>query len=143
MPEDEEEDFDAILAEMRAAIAEIDAETSEVREALAEQQKADAEEEDDIAAARRKGEHGRDWQTVQQNIDLGRTTLDDVITGVDHTPEAEAIRRDMQKLLPAARAQFATIAEEGEREGLFTSMQEAQAELASAVEQLRQLNLDL
>lgn len=140
---DEDESIEAVLAEMRQAIAEIDAETREVNDALAEQQKADAAEEEDIAAARRKGEHGRDWQTVQQNIDLGRTTLDDVITGVDHTPEAEAIRRAMQKLLPSARAQFADIVEESDREGEFTSMREAQAELARAVEQLRQLNLDL
>jgi hypothetical protein len=80
---------------------------------------------------------------VQQSIDLGKTTLDDVISGVDHSPEAKALRAIMQATLPAARAQFATVVEDQQEAGDLSQLHAAQAELAVALEKLNRLNANL
>ena len=133
-------EIDAILADMRATMAEFRAETEAVSEQLELEKRADAAEAAELEKARRNGEHGREWQAVQQSIDLGKTTLEDVISGVDPSPEAKALRAMMQSTLPAARAEFAAVVETQQQDGDLAELQRAQAELAVALEQLNRLN---
>jgi hypothetical protein len=135
-------EIDAILADMRATMAEFRAETEAVSEQLELEKRADAAEAAELEKARRNGEHGREWQAVQQSIDLGKTTLEDVISGVDPSPEAKALRAMMQSTLPAARAEFAAVVETQQQDGDLAELQRAQAELAVALEQLNRLNLN-
>lgn len=57
----------------------------------------------DLEERRRKGEMGRAWQILQQRIDLGMTTADDVLEGKDTSPEAMEVRRNMQRNLDTFR----------------------------------------
>jgi hypothetical protein len=78
----------ALLAQIREATAaarETAAEVQAERLALARRT---AEHEERRAAAARDGELGPDWRVLQQRIDAGRTTLADVLTGRDGSPEA-------------------------------------------------------
>jgi hypothetical protein len=50
-------------------------------------------------AAARRGELGPEWQKVQQRIDLNKTTLADVFSGADDSPEARALVRDARRNL--------------------------------------------
>ncbi len=140
MPDPE---IDAILADMRETMAQIRQETDAVEQQLVKDRLADAATHDAVEKARRNGEHGPEWQAVQQSIDLGKTTLDDVITGVDHSAEAQALRSIMQKTLPGARAQFAALVDAQEKSGDYSDLQSAQAGLAAAVAQLNRLNAGL
>ena len=140
MPDPE---IDAILADMRATMAEFRAETEAVSQQLEADRRADAENRAEVEQARRDGEHGAEWRAVQQRIDLGKTTLDDVISGVDLSDEASALRVIMQATLPAARAQFATLVESQQEAGDLTQLHAAQAELATALEQLNRLNSNI
>lgn len=83
---------DDLLEDVRAFTADVQASTAQSRArraaACAERREAD----DAAAAARRAGDHGRDWQRVQQDVDLRRTTIDDVMNGVDPSPHARAVR---------------------------------------------------
>jgi len=136
-------EVETVLAEIRATIAEINGETGEIREKRVAEAAEGRKTDDELAAKRRHGDEGRDWQVVQQQIDLGKTTLSDVITGVDLSREARAIRERMQKLLPAARAQFAAIVEDGEAVGEFSGIESSRAELERAVAALNALDLGL
>ena len=136
-------EIDAILADMRATMAEFRAETEAVSQQLEADRRADAENRAEVEQARRDGEHGAEWRAVQQRIDLGKTTLDDVISGVDLSDEARALRVIMQATLPAARAQFATLVESQQEAGDLTQLHAAQAELATALEQLNRLNSNI
>lgn len=139
----EQQDIESILAEIRAATEEIRGQTRDVEAEFEAEKEKSRDEDDALAEARRKGQHGRDWQLVQQKIDMGRTTMDDVVSGVDLSDEARAIRREMQKTLPAARAQFAAEAEAEETEDGISQIEKTQAELAQAIAQLRRLSAGL
>jgi len=137
-----DEDIESVLAEIKAAVAQITGETSAVRAQLIAEKEANRDKDDELAAARRRGEEGRDWQIVQQRIDLGRTTLSDVMSGVDLSDEARAVRVQLQKLLPGAREKFAAIVEQGEENGQFADLKAAQRDLARAAQRLRATNLN-
>lgn len=134
---------EALLAEMRETMAQFRLETAEVAAELAADRRADAAVQADLEQARRNGDHGREWQAVQQSIDMRKTTLADVINGVDHSPEAVALRAMMAATLPKARSEFATTIEESDESGALGGLQQAQSELALALEQLNRLNLDV
>jgi len=93
------------------------------------------------AAARRAGEHGRDWQTLQQRIDLRKTTLSDIVSGVDLSDQARVVRQEMVKKIPEARKQFAESSEAEQASPEFMKLREAQEGLARAIEELNRLNL--
>lgn len=61
----------------------------------------------DRAGDARSGALGKDWQAIQARLDSGETTLADVFSGRDDTPEAE-------QLLQRSRANIAALAEETE-----------------------------
>lgn len=55
------------------------------------------EERENLAQRRRNGECGADWQVLQQRIDMRQTTERDIISGVDKSKEARAVRAQMTK----------------------------------------------
>jgi len=132
-----------VLESIRASTREIQAFTRETNEKRAEDRKAFAEANGVMEKERRSGKHGRDWQLVQERIDMGRTTLDDVVNGVDLTPEAHAVRTKMGGVLAEAREQLKDAVESDEGENDYKKVQRAQAELARTLEQMRTLNLGL
>jgi hypothetical protein len=83
--EQERARLDEVLMRMNALVAEIE---EEIRASEAEGEREDEER----AKAARAGELGPDWRKIQQRIDLGETTLADVLGGVDETLEARNIR---------------------------------------------------
>jgi hypothetical protein len=136
-------EIDAVLADMRATMAQFRQETDAVADELAKDRAKDAESRDAVETARRNGEHGPEWRAVQQSIDLGKTTLDDVIRGVDHSPEAQALRAMMQKVLPGARAKFAELVDTQIEAGDLAALQQAQQDLAKSLADLNRLNANL
>jgi hypothetical protein len=128
------ENIESIIADAQALIDSVRAKTGEVRAERDARAKKNSESRKNVESARRTGELGRAWQSVQQRIDLGKTTMDDVINGSDLSPEAKALRLMIQKTLPAARAEFATQADAAAEDGEFVAMQRAQAELASELD---------
>ncbi|UOE43951.1 hypothetical protein [Agromyces larvae] len=135
-------EFESLLAELAEATAEIERETRAQRDAFRAQRDADRERDDAAAAARRNGEHGRDWQVLQQRIDLSRTTLADIVNGVDDSDEARQVRRVMQRGLPEARQQFADLAADEQQADAVRGIGEAQAELARTIDRARAISLD-
>lgn len=127
------------LAEIRAVTAQVRQATDESRAALAQQKKDDAPVEAAMEKERRAGTHGRDWQILQERIDMKRTTLDDILMGVDHSAEAEAVRRQAEKGLVEGRAVALAAIGEEDQTGQLDDLKRAQAELARVVAQLEQL----
>jgi hypothetical protein len=136
-------EMDSILDDMRKSIAEIREKTAVVAASREQDRQQRLKDGDVLATARRAGEHGRDWQVLQQRMDLGQTTLDDILSGVDLSEEAKAVRAEVQKLLPAAGALFAEALEDGAGTGAVERMQQAQAQLAEALEQVSRYNRNL
>lgn len=128
----------ALLAEIRAA-------TSEVRTAAAEQRaqnEADraknAARDEQLAAERREGKHGRDWQVLQQRIDLKQTTFVDVISGVDTSEEAKRVRKILgSEVLPTLRSEVASAVEGGTLAAEIEQLRTAQEDMRRSLEQLR------
>lgn len=48
---------------------------------------------------RRKGESGKAWQILQQRIDMRQTAENDIISGIDKSPEARGVRAGMVKTM--------------------------------------------
>ena len=132
------DDINEVLEEIRAATAEIRQTTRETVAQTAIDREKSAEAREELEKDRRLGEHGRDWQILQERIDTGRTTFDDIVHGVDHSEEAQAVRRQLGKSLGKARSEFAE-AVENERDE-FTELQEAQEQLARTIARLNELN---
>ena len=55
-------------------------------------EKANREAAEKQAEAARRGELGEDWRKVQERIDSGQTTLEDVFSGADQSDAAHALR---------------------------------------------------
>lgn len=85
-----------MMEQARACIAALAVEVRADRDAQ-HRQLADARQE--IEKQRRLGALGRNWQVLQQRIDLRHTTESDVLTGVDTSVEARAVRADLQRNL--------------------------------------------
>jgi len=84
-------------------VAELDAERTELRARTAVARSRGANREKEIATARRDGRLGRDWQVLQQRIDMRHTTVSDILNGLDHSEEARAVRRTAGKTLARVR----------------------------------------
>lgn len=83
------------IARMREATQALAAETERMREQREAKQRERERAEEEVREGRRRGEHGKDWQVLQQRIDLGQTTEFDVIQGLDLSSEARAVRKQM------------------------------------------------
>lgn len=124
------------IAQLQAATAQLDARTRAMAAAREQREAARKDEAAKTAEARRRGEHGRDWQILQQRIDLGQTSEFAVIQGLDVSAEARAVRKAMGKAL----GELVDQAEE-EHDGpvpLTPEMVDAQLRLVETLQQLRE-----
>ena len=92
------------LEQMEAALQkEIDKDEKANREAAEKQ-----------AEAARRGELGEDWRKIQERIDSGQTTLEDVFSVVDQSDAAHALRQTAQRNITKSIEQARKSAPEGE-----------------------------
>lgn len=91
--------------QLRTTLAKV----TEITEALAsaEEQGRQAQEESDrrFAESARSGDFGDDWQRVQRRIDAHQTSLEDVFSGRDTSPAAQALLAASQKRFATTRKQ--------------------------------------
>ncbi|WP_058594398.1 hypothetical protein [Leucobacter chromiiresistens] len=123
------------IAQLQAATAQLDARTRALAAAREQREAARADEARKTAEARRRGEHGRDWQILQQRIDLGQTSEIAVIQGLDVSAEARAVRKAMSVTLGQVVDQAAE-ADEGPVP-LTPEMVDAQQRLIETLQRLR------
>ncbi len=102
------------LAQLESSMAPLTRMVADAKQEL-EQSQADR------AEPARSGALGKDWQTIQKRIDSGETTLADVFTGRDGSPEAG-------RLVQLSRDNLATLAEESEPPDDFKEELAAQEE---------------
>ncbi|WP_286028000.1 hypothetical protein [Bifidobacterium ruminantium] len=57
-----------------------------------------AERRKQVEERRRAGKDGRAWQVLQQRIDMGKTCENDILAGIDKSPEACEVRGYTGKL---------------------------------------------
>ena len=136
-------EFTDALEEIRSYTAQVRKATEDVKAEAAAERAKRAESEEQIEKERRAGTHGRDWQVLQERIDLKRTTASDVLSGLDHSPEAEAVRRAAQKGLVEGREVGLAAIEENNDNGQLEDLKRAQADLARMIAQLGQFRGDL
>lgn len=92
------------LRQMRAAnrrqaqdlIGGLRAATASLREEHRAYQREKAARDDERARARRDGDLGPELQRVQQRIDAGQTTWEDVVAGRDNSPDSQQIRNRIE-----------------------------------------------
>lgn len=87
---------DPVLARLEALIGGLE---REVR--ASERELADSDRE--RASAARDGRMGPEWQRVQRRIDAGETTVLDVFSGRDESPEAVRLREMSRTNLQSVR----------------------------------------
>jgi hypothetical protein len=132
--------LEGVLGRLRglAAEAEADEEADEEAAGAADAGGAGGAGGDQFAEAARSGEYGRDWRRVQERVDRGRTSLEEVFSGRDTTPEAVALRRGAQDTLGRQLSSWKDQLEDDptadnpltEVAGLAASFQERAARLA-------------
>lgn len=93
------------LADRLRAVDDIVARATEQLERLGRSDPRDVDAADRRAKAARSGQLGTDWQRVQQQIDLGRTSLAAVFDGTDTSPHAERLRQRSRRTLTQARSE--------------------------------------
>jgi hypothetical protein len=87
------------LARLQSLMEGLERDVRQAGRELAESQEARAEDA-------RSGRLGPDWQAVQRRIDNGTTTLADVFTGGDDSPEAIRLRELSQQNLTQLAVEF-------------------------------------
>lgn len=127
------------IAGLEAATKRLAARTAELAAARKEREEAVQKTLAEIAEQRRRGEHGRDWQLLQQRIDLGQTSEFGIAQGLDMSPEAHAAREQAGRALgEVVKQQHAT---ESERPVVLTpQLQQAQQRIAQTLSRLRELS---
>lgn len=118
------------LASMRATLARLTVIRDKVEAETQELRRETAERGDEQSNDRRTGVNGRDWQILQQRIDLSKTTMRDIIGGVDKSPEALSVRGEISGRMARMRDFFSSNLDQ---EALDAAA-DAQARLTAAVE---------
>jgi hypothetical protein len=118
------------LEDVRAFTGSLKEQVSEARAELVKLQQEQSKGDDQAAQARRSGEQGRAWQRIQQRIDFNETTLRDVLTGIDHSPEADEVRREIQKRAVDMRQAYAATADDNTITEGLADLRRAQEDLA-------------
>jgi hypothetical protein len=105
-----------LQAEADEFVAGLERERAEIAAERAADRERDRERVSEVADARRRGEHGRDWQVLQQRIDLRETTDSDILNGLDHSTEARAVREVMARHFAEVRSAYGELMEDPSRE---------------------------
>ena len=125
-------------ARSAATIAAIVAMQAEIDEALAVSAVDDAAREAEFAADARQGKLGVEWQRVQQRIDLGETTLDDVMSGADDSTAARVLRDRARARLTEVHDELVVEEDDAEiDDDPLTQMNQMQRDLVARMEELR------
>ncbi|MBX3094810.1 MAG: hypothetical protein KF680_09800 [Cryobacterium sp.] len=89
--------------------------------------------------AARSGELGTAWQKVQQRIDLNQTTLDDVFSGRDESPEARQLVQQSQRASRQLHEQFAQEAiDDPDSDNPLTELSQLQRDLQQKLDTLNE-----
>lgn len=132
------DDIQALLAEIRSATEDIRKATRADMKKREAERAENADTEAKQATGRRDGDFGRNWQILQQRIDTNRTTMDDILSGVDKSDEARAVRMQIQEdILPKLNQQFAEATGGEDLEKEVAKMKQAQAELVETLASLQ------
>lgn len=123
--------------------------TSEELDAMAVQQQAEwdqaraqwADEDEDRARLARSGELGAQWQRLQQRIDLGETSVSDILRGNDDSVDAEVVMTDARRRAEEIGAELRERDEQDEVPVLRAERAEM-AELTAALDELRRMTPD-
>lgn len=91
--------FDDFMEQLRRANENIAKARAEVAEIKKETDKENTRISSQLEERRRKGESGKAWQILQQRIDMRQTTENDIISGIDKSPEAREVRAGMVKTM--------------------------------------------
>lgn len=86
----------AAHGEMAEIMRGLRAAQSEIREQHAAYRREKEERDEERARARRRGDLGPELQRVQERIDAGRTTWEDVISGRDDHSDSQFVRRRIE-----------------------------------------------
>jgi hypothetical protein len=87
-----------------------------------------------LAEARRRGDHGRDWQLLQQWIDQGKTTEVEILCGIEKSPPARRIRKQIAMSIAARRGDLADYVATDPR-GAYRALKGASASLSDSLRQ--------
>lgn len=135
-------DVSGLLAQIREATAAaqaVVAQQQEEKRALAAEM---SESEERRARAARRGELGDDWRVLQQRIDARRTTLVEILSGQDRSPEASRVLDSAVDRLVQMRDDLARSAlREGDPDGTgaaFADVERSAAEIRATVARLRE-----
>ncbi len=132
-----EADFERLRARLEASLSTISDTVASFQAAQREYAASDAEAEEKRAKAARAGELGADWQKVQQRIDLKETTLADVFTGRDDSPEARALLATARTTITEVSKELDREAELDPEETPIEEVQRMQAEFEARMAQLQ------
>ena len=132
-----EADFERLRARLEASLSTISDTVVSFQAAQREYAASDAEAEEKRAKAARAGELGADWQKVQQRIDLKETTLSDVFTGRDDSPEARALLATARTTITEVSKELDREAELDPEETPIEEVQRMQAEFEARMAQLQ------
>ncbi len=123
------------IHDLRAFTESLQAKVGAARAEIADLERDRRQHGDAAARARRDGDHGPAWQQLQQRIDLNQTTLRDVLTGVDHSPEAQEVRRTLSTRTVDLRRSYVAATEDDGAAPTLAALRQAQEELAHVMQQ--------
>lgn len=136
-------DRDALRARLEQARATIASSLEEYQESQRASATQREEAQEAQAAAARTGKLGPEWTKVQQRIDLQQTTLEDVFSGKDDSPEARALLATSRQTLTLVSEELEEQAEKDEEAGTPNPLIEIRAmnsAMEAKLERLRSLN---
>ena len=99
-----------------------------------------AEQDKKRADAARSGALGPEWRRIQQRIDMNETSLQDVFSGADESPEAKSLMANSQRNLAEFGERLAEEREEDDETGLgdpVTELKQMSEAFAARVEAMR------
>ena len=85
-------EFEAFMNQMDSLSARLDKQRAKFEKEKVQIDEKIAEKTKELENKRRKGECGRAWQVLQQRIDMGKTCEEDILAGIDKSPEAREVR---------------------------------------------------
>lgn len=126
------------MEEIRSFIGTLRQDTDEARQRVEALKSARRSQAGELAEARRSGLHGRDWQVLQQRIDMRQTTAEDIFNGLDHSAEARRVRQTLSGNLTRVREEYEGLANQpdGPLSEVLADLQRTQQNLLNTASRL-------
>lgn len=96
-------EFEAFMQQLEQAQKGLAQARKELDELHANNEPRLNEHHEEVVKARRAGQMGKAWQTLQSRIDLGKTCEMDIFNGIDKSPEAREVRADLVRNMTKVR----------------------------------------